>query len=503
MLRAALEEEQVHCTRIAWMTRGLFPCLVVIAVGLVATTAAADAKTEKEAAALQRKAVQEDFLNVDYPAAIKKLHTAVNKCGANKCGPALRGALLRDLGAMQILGGAIDEGKANFAQALAADSSLDLDPAYKNPQLEAAWSGVKKGSGGGGAGGGGETAAGGGGTGAAAGGGGGGGSAGGGSQPSGDFTHSPVPEQAVRTPLPIYVEYSGTETLKKVVAKYKATGMSDWKPVELQKMGDGWGGLVPCKDITTPGKMQYYLQGFSPGNDPVATGGSRNKPYTVSIKATIEGPEPSLPGKDAPKQCGELAGAECPPDFPGCSSGAKKGSGEDCDKNKDCQSNSCVGGKCEEKKAGGEDCEKDDECSSRSCTDGKCKAPKKDAGEDCETSDECDSGTCKQGKCEGGGGGGASSSYNKMWGGIGASMDLFFVPGQNDVCRLNAAGTGPPSLRGARTSVTTRPSAPTFPGPLPSARRSTATRRAAPTRSSSRRASRASTTSSRDSFTAR
>ncbi len=408
----------MHRTPIASMMRGFLACLVVVAAGLFAATAFADAQTEKEAAELQRKAVQEDFLNVDYPSAIKKLQSAVSKCGADKCRPTVRGAVLRDLGAMQILGGAVEEGRANFALAVAADPSLELDPAYKNPKLEAAWSAAKQGAGG--AGGGAQTAPTGGANTGAAGASGATGAgpaattaaAGGSAQPSGDFKHTPVPEQAVRTPVPVYVEYLGSETLTKVLAKYKAPGMSEWKPVELPKMGDGWGGLIPCKDVTE-GKLLYFLQGFNAENDPVATGGNRDKAYSVPIKESIDGAAPSLPGQDPPKQCGELAGAECPPNFPGCNS--KKGAGEDCDKNKDCQSDACVGGKCEEKKGSGEDCEKDDECAS---------------------------GTCKDDKCEGGGGGG-SGDYNKMWGGIGLGLDLLLVPGDNDVCALNSTGTGP------------------------------------------------------------
>jgi hypothetical protein len=235
----------------------------------------------------------------------------------------------------------------------------------------------------------------------------------------------------VRTPLPVYAEYTGSETLKKVIVKYKGPGMSDWKPVDLQQMGDGWGGLIPCGDVTE-GTLQYFLQGFSPSDDPVATSGGRNNPYTVPIKRAIDGPEPSLPGKDPPKQCGEMAGAECPPDFPGCKSG--KAAGEDCNKDKDCQSSSCVGGKCEDKKAGGEECSNDGQCASGTCSDGKCAASKKSAGEDCESSDECDSGSCVEGKCAGGG---ASSTYHRMWGGVGLAMEFFFVPGDNDVCALN------------------------------------------------------------------
>jgi hypothetical protein len=218
--------------------------------------------------------------------------------------------------------------------------------------------------------------------------------------------------------------------------------MTDWKPIELPKMGTGFGGLIPCKDVGQ-GTMSYYVQGFNAGNDPVATSGSRNKPYTVPVKAQITGPAPSLPGQDAPKQCGELAGAECPPDFPGCNS--KKGSGEDCEKDPQCTSGACVGGKCADKKGGGDDCAKDDECQSGSCSDSKCTASKKAGGEECESAEECESDSCKEGKCSGGGGGGGK--FPRIWVGLALSLDLYLMPGAQDVCSkttgsINSAGYG-------------------------------------------------------------
>ena len=403
--------------------RVLFWVIVVVASLVTVPAFAVDARIEKDAQALQKKAIEEDSLNVDYPSAVKKLQAAAAKCDGDKCSPAIKGAILRDLGAMQILAGNDGDGRASFAQALAVNAQLELDPAYKNPQLEAVWNEVKKKAPAPPAGGGTEppTPP--------------------GQQPSGDFAHTPAPEAPVRTPLPIYAEYSGSETLARVIAKYKAPGMTDWKPIELAKMGTGFGGLIPCKDVTQ-GTMSYYLQGFNSGNDPVATAGSRNKPYTVPIKAQITGPAPSLPGQDAPKQCSELAGAECPPDFPGCNS--KKGSGEDCDKDAQCTSGACVGGKCAEKKGGGDDCEKDDECQSGSCSDSKCAAAKKAGGEDCEANDECESDSCKEGKCSGGGGGG---KFPRVWVGLALSFDLYVMPGAQNVCSktqgsINSAGYG-------------------------------------------------------------
>jgi hypothetical protein len=402
--------------RFVALARRLLPWIVVVA-SLVAVPRAAwaDPATEAAAKALQKKAIEEDFLNLDYPSAIKKLQSAVAKCGGSNCSSAVKGALLRDLGAMQVLAGNEGDGRASFGQAINMDASLELDPSYKNAQLQAVWDDVKKKGGGGG---------------------GGGATPPPGPPPAGDFAHTPPTEELVRTPLAVYAEYTGGETLARVMVKYKGAGMTDWKSVDLKKSGDtGWGGLVPCKDVTS-GLMTYYIQGFNASNDPVATSGSRNKPFSVPVKNTIAGDPPALPGQDPPKQCGELAGAECPPDFPGCTT--KKGEGEDCDKNDQCKSNACVGGKCASKKAGGEDCSTDDECSSGTCSDSKCTEAKKGEGDDCESGDECDSGSCKEGKCSGGG-----NKSPKIFVGLSIGLDFYPLPGAQNVCVLNNGGTGP------------------------------------------------------------
>jgi hypothetical protein len=377
---------------------------------------AADPKIEKEAQALEKKAIEEDNLNVNYAGAVKKLQTAITKCDGDKCNSALKAALLRDLGAMQVLNGSVDEGKASFGQAIGMDASIELDPAYKNPQLEGIWTEVKKKGGG-----------------AAA-------PVKAGPQPTGDFTHTPPTEALVRTPLPVYVEYSGTEELSRVTVKYKGFGMTDWKTIELKKTDSGFGALIPCKDATQ-GLLQYYVQGFNGQNDPVATSGTRSKPFTVPVTAQITGPNPSLPGEEPPEQCADTG--ECPPDFPGCG-GKKKPAGEECAKDGDCESNSCSDEKCADKKASGEDCAKDDECSSGTCSSGKC-AGKKAEGDECDADEDCDSDRCKEGKCTASS---SSSKAPKVWLGLGFQADWYALPGASDVCIVDPATTNPTNSGG-------------------------------------------------------
>jgi hypothetical protein len=213
--------------------------------------------------------------------------------------------------------------------------------------------------------------------------------------------------------------------------------MSDWKTVTLKKVDSGFGGMIPCKDVQQ-GNILYFIQGFNAQNDPVATSGSKGKPFTVEVKDEVEGPPPSLPGEEPPKQCtGAAASAEteCPPDFPGCA-GAGKDAGEECDKDKECKSHSCLDGKCAEGSlAEGEECEKDAQCKSGMCTDDKkCGAAKKGEGEECGADDECDSGKCREDKCQGAGRGG---KFPRVWIGGALQLDLLLLPGGQDVCVLN------------------------------------------------------------------
>ena len=361
-----------------------------LAVGLAvfSTTPAAHAqgKAEGPAKALQKKAMEEDYLATDFAKAQDKLEKAIAQCGTANCSASLRSRLKRDLGVVQI-GGGLDKEKgiANFVEAIKLDPTVSLDPDIKTKDLEAAFADAKKRAAGGGGGpatppanGGGAAAP------AAPTG-----------QPQGDFNHTPVPEQQVRTAIPVYVEYDGEEQLVRVLARYKGFGMSEWKPAELKKMGEkGWGGLLPCADVQQ-GTTQYYIQGFDANNDPVATGGDRQNPYKVPVKTEPVAEPPHLPNAAPPTQCQDTG--DCPPNFPGCKKPQPGAST-----------------KVEEPagKDGGEFCEEDSECKSQRCTsDNKCA------------------------EYEG------AKKGPKLWVGISGAFDYTFVPSANDVCRLKADAT--------------------------------------------------------------
>lgn len=343
-----------------------------------ATPAFAQGKAEAAAKALQKKAMEEDYLGTDFTKAQDKLEKALAQCGTSQCSPAVRAALHRDLGVVQI-GGEIDKDKGaqHFAEALKIDPSIQLDPDVKTKALEAAFEAAKK-QGQGGASAAPSTDASG--------------------EPSGDFDHTPVASQQVRTPVPIYVEYPGEENLVKVVARYKGFGMTDWKSIDLKKMGEsGWGGQIPCADVELEGVAQYYLQGFNADNDPVATSGDRNNPFKVALTREKPDQAPSLPGQSPPTQC--AGSGDCPPDFPGCKAKKKKGKAS---------SEESSG------KDGGEFCEEDNECKSGLCDNGQC-------AEDDEES---------------------SGPTRKVWIGVFGAFDYSFIPSAENVCKLSPTSEG-------------------------------------------------------------
>jgi hypothetical protein len=265
--------------------------------------AAADRRVEAAAKEALRKAAN-DFLATDYDAAATRLHRALQTCGTTKCTAATRAALNRDLGTMQFHNGDFGAARKSFAEALRLKPDIKLNPDYDSPDLQTAWREATAAAGGGPSGG------------AEAGG-------GAGPQPTGDFTHTPAPAQKSNTPLPIYVEAASPDAdIERVTVKYRSGSMSDWTRLDLKKMGDGWGGQIPCTDVTV-GTMRYWIQGFGADGDPVANSGDPKHPFAVPIKNQISGEAPHLPGKPAPKSCDESS--DCPPGLPGCGTKEEEG----------------------------------------------------------------------------------------------------------------------------------------------------------------------------------
>src|SRR5262245_30258159 len=62
----------------------------------------AQGKVEQAARALEKKAMEQDYLASEFVKAEDKLEKAITRCGADRCSAVLRARLRRDLGVVQI-----------------------------------------------------------------------------------------------------------------------------------------------------------------------------------------------------------------------------------------------------------------------------------------------------------------------------------------------------------------------------------------------------------------
>jgi hypothetical protein len=307
----------------------------------------ADRRSEKAATDAIAKA-DDDYLQSNFDKALKRLLTAERVCGEASCTGQTHAALLRDIGTMQLRLGQPDAAAASFRRAKKLDPTIKLNPSYDAKDLREAWDAAvappQQ------------------------------------QQASGDFTHKPALEQAATTPLPVYVVSATTEPLASVVVKYRNDSMRSFRRAVLEKMGDGWGGTIPCADVVT-GTVRYYIQGFDKSGELAASGGDPNHTFAVPIRESISSETPALPGKPAPVKCTEQDVQPLHLDE-------------------------------------GSRCTEDRQCKSGTCSAGRCKAVQAFEQEEPIA--------------------GGPRPYAHFWVGVAGSMDLTIPPSSNDVCATTA-----------------------------------------------------------------
>jgi hypothetical protein len=351
-------------------------CVVAGSIaGLTARTALA-APSDAAALKLREQAISTDYLATNFADASGKLQKALGLCKAPAdCSPAVRARLLCDLGVIDFVLKRPDDSRAHFTAALKEDPSVTIDADLSSPEIEREFAAAK-------------------------------GAPKGGTAPPtanagplseaarGDMAHTPITNQALLTPIPIYVELPDGVTPAKVIVRYRGPGATEWKTARMTKKGNGYGTEIPCVDVgNSVGELKYFVQALDSSGDMVASSGRLNEPYRVRIVAKLEGEAPHLPDSPAPTACAAgstattTAATDCPPGFPGCHAASKSGS-------------TCVS---------------DDECA---------------AGQ-----------TCSNGECSGGEGGGDDSSepaapppYKRNWLSIAFQQDALVLPSAGNAC---------------------------------------------------------------------
>jgi hypothetical protein len=217
----------------------------------------------------------------------------------------------------------------------------------------------------------------------------------------------------VETRRPIPIQCQSDEEVGAMEVKYKSFGSDTWKTLPMQKKGDVFRATIPCTATGIAGALRVYVRAKDKSGEQVDTWGTKQQPNEFALAEGVTEEPPAFDGEEAPVRCQEAG--ECPPDFPGCSSGKSECEG---------RGNGDWGAACENSV----DCK----CGLL-CTDGTC-----ETAPSCDTDADCSTGTCIDGKCDIGGGGGIGpkAAYKKNWLGLHFAQD-FAIVGGNNVCDSN------------------------------------------------------------------
>jgi hypothetical protein len=300
---------------------------VVLAAAAVLGLEGAALAAPQDAAALKLRdqAIYVDYLSTNFGAAETKLTQAIANCGdGDACTAKVRARLQCDLGSVLFGDGKADEAKAHFLLATKEDAGVRLEKDLSSPDMKRAFDTVKNADQ---------------------------------LPPAGaptttspppadeDIKHTPPVEQSTLTPVPLYAEIPGEVEASRVIIRYNAPGMQQWKTAVMHRMGAGWGGEIPCTDVgDSVGDLRYFIQATNSAGDLVAWSGRLVAPHVVHVVESSQGEALHLPGEPAPARCAQKT--DCPPSFPGCHDEAAR---QACETDSDCTAaQACRDGYCEE-----------------------------------------------------------------------------------------------------------------------------------------------------------
>lgn len=255
---------------------------------------------DAEAKKLAEAAIYEDYLNLQFDAAANKLKQAQALCDEG-CGQSVRAMVFRDLGVVYFAG---KEDKAAaldyFKKAFQADPFVKLDEDLSSDEIKAVFEEARVAVGA-------PSSA---------------DNRGddddvGGAAPKATGSHAAPAEQAVDTPVPLFM--TAPEDTDSVKLMYRSPGSPKFRSMGLRRYKNGWAGEVDCESVSkSPGTMEYYFVMYDEMGREMGRVGDEFEAFTLPIKNKISGPGPALPDQSPPGSCKETAVADCPPGFPGC-----------------------------------------------------------------------------------------------------------------------------------------------------------------------------------------
>lgn len=130
----------------------------------------------------------------------------------------------------------------------------------------------------------------------------------------GTVIHFPIPEQFVRTAVPVFAQVRSSAPIDHVSLFYRGLGARRYTEVRMSAMGQqfrlggGYGAQIPCEDIFPP-RVMYYVEAYDSSNTPNGHAGSLEAPIEIPIVEQRTYPAPTLPGQPPPRTCGSFMAA--------------------------------------------------------------------------------------------------------------------------------------------------------------------------------------------------
>ncbi|MBL9019329.1 MAG: hypothetical protein JNL83_34395 [Myxococcales bacterium] len=243
----------------------------VLAFG--ASSAWADPKSDITS---KTKEAMENYDLMDYDAAKKSLTQALAMAKKAKLDKdPVTARVYLDLGIASFAAGDADGAKAAFVSAVQIDAKIQIEPAYKSPELTKLLDEAK----------------------ASAGGGTGPGPGPGPDEPVGDvidcaavkgFQHTIIDTAPQAAPQPIEVLLGADVTPVKVSAFYRVEGATDFTEVKLAKQGEcKYTGAIPATAMKGS-LIHYYVAALDGNNKAMASKGSSGSPNILELTAPVK-----------------------------------------------------------------------------------------------------------------------------------------------------------------------------------------------------------------------
>jgi hypothetical protein len=175
----------------------------------------------------------------------------------------------------------------------------------------------------------------------------------------------------IATHMPIPIACQSALNPASAVLKFKEHGSSEWKKLDMKKVGDVFQAEIPCDLTQVAGPLEWYVGAKDKGGEYIDQYGSKKQParFNLSESGTTD---LTLPDGSPALRC--AAASDCPPDFPGCSTSTRtcgEGDwGETCKNSTECKCGlTCDKGTCVQAAT----CQSDTDCGSgEGCFDGYC-----------------------------------------------------------------------------------------------------------------------------------